>query len=60
MTNENFYLLSTLVCLVTLIFGFSSLNYKLSQKIKNDERMIERLDLIIKKLNKDEDENNDK
>ncbi|WP_157282903.1 hypothetical protein [Paenibacillus assamensis] len=56
MTNENFYLLSTLLGLITLIFGFSSLNYKLSQRLKNDERIIARLDLLIKKYDETGDQ----
>ena len=49
MTDENLYLLSTLIGLIIIIIGFSSLNYKLGRKLKNDERIIERLDLLINK-----------
>lgn len=55
MTNENFYLLSTLVGLLTLIYGFSSLNYKLGQKLRNDEKIIKRLDQIMNKLDDDKE-----
>ncbi len=30
-----------------LIFGLSSLNYKLKKQMENQERIIERLDLLI-------------
>ena len=33
---------------LVIIFGFSSVNYKLKKQMENQERIIERLDLIIK------------
>ncbi|WP_182301368.1 hypothetical protein [Cohnella cholangitidis] len=45
--NEDFFILFAIVTILVLVFGFNSVNYKLKQKLKNDERIIERLDILI-------------
>ncbi|WP_155986974.1 hypothetical protein [Paenibacillus durus] len=47
MTNENFFILSTIIGLIILIAGFSGINYKLNKRLENDERIIARLDMLI-------------
>jgi hypothetical protein len=53
---ENFYVLSMIVIVMTLIFGFNSINYKLKIKNENDERIVERLDLIINRNTESKDD----
>jgi hypothetical protein len=52
-TNEDFYIITTLLGLLILIVGFMLLNEKMNRKLENDERIINRLDLLINNKGKD-------
>lgn len=47
--DGNLFILSTIVVVLIMIMGFSSVNYKLKKKLENDDRIIERLDRLIDK-----------
>ncbi|MDT3426698.1 hypothetical protein J2Z22_002232 [Paenibacillus forsythiae] len=58
MTDENFFILSTIFGLIILIAGFSGIYYKLNKRLENDERIIARLDLLINSNEQNSNEQN--
>ncbi|MFC5528061.1 hypothetical protein [Cohnella yongneupensis] len=53
MTTEDFNILSVFAIIITLFIIGVTINNKLSERLKNDERIIARLDMLINNKEKD-------